>query len=193
MKKFLLFLFLLCNVGLFAQSKAKTSVKSKTTKTATKPKPKTTTKVAAKKTAASAVSTPIIKEEPSVAYNNEPTQIFNTGIIYHSPYELTDVNLITKEVVTYGKVVQVSAKKTWDNKPMYFINLEKRYPDNLITLMAFKDSYESDYSKIAGLLNKTILVSGKVEVNEKHKQEGVGLKPSITIYSRKQIRIISDF
>ena len=120
------------------------------------------------------------------------TEIFKTGIIYHNPYELNSETVITKEVVTYGKVKDVSLKMV-NGKSMYFINLEAKFPENPMTIMVYKDSYKDDYLKIDSLLGKTIFVSGKVVLDNRYKMDNIDLKPSITVFSKNQIKIISDF
>ena len=121
------------------------------------------------------------------------TEIFKTGIIYYNPYELNSETVITKEVVTYGKVIAVKAAKAINGKSMYFINMEAEFPKNPMTIMVYKDSYQDDYTKIDSLLGKTIFVSGKVALDNRYKMENIDLKPSITVFSKKQIKIISDF
>ena len=115
-------------------------------------------------------------------------------LYYLSPDSLDNEKLLGKEIVTYGKIVQIKHHQIKDSdKMMYFINLNKRYSNNSMTLMLFVDTYKGDFQKMHKLEGKTIFVKGKVEKLPEYREEGIPLKPSIKLINEDQIKIISDF
>ena len=115
-------------------------------------------------------------------------------LYYLNPDSLDNEKVLGKEVVTYGKVVQIKPHKTEESGTMmYFINLNKVYSNNAMTAMVFTDSYKGDFQKMHKLEGKTIFVKGVVEKLLKYKERDVPLKPSIKLIDEDQIKIISDF
>ena len=73
------------------------------------------------------------------AVKAQKTEIFKDMIMFHDPYLLNDKSVLTTEVVTYGKVVEVVLKNK-DKGEYYFINLEMKHYDNPLTLLVFKNN-----------------------------------------------------
>lgn len=114
-------------------------------------------------------------------------------LYYLSPDSLDNEKVLGKEVVTYGKVVQIKSKNLDDGITAHFVNLNKMYSNNSMTVMVFTDSYKGDFQKMHKLEGKTIFVKGVVEKLLKYKERDVPLKPSIKLINEDQIKIISDF
>lgn len=121
------------------------------------------------------------------------TSIFSSDIIFYSPYQLADTALVGKEVITYGKVKEVKPYTTPDNIPVFFINLEKRFPENPSALIVFQNNYSGNFNQLKYLKGKTILASGILELKREYRQDDIELKPTITISSPKQIKMVTDW
>lgn len=118
-------------------------------------------------------------------------KLFGKDTLYYlSPEKLNDANVIGKEVVTYGKVIAVRPWTAITKSPMFFLNMVREYSGNPMTVMIFENDYDGDFSQIRSYEGKTIFVSGVVKLDKDYRMEGVDLKPSITVSSKNQIRIV---
>ena len=72
------------------------------------------------------------------------------------------VAFIDKVVFVEGKVV--SFKLAPDGKKINYINIDKKFPENIFTVVVTNDWLPKLDLKIEDLLNKTIIVKGQVSV-----------------------------
>lgn len=123
----------------------------------------------------------------------QKTEIFENDIMFKSPYAIDDNTVTTNAIVTYGKVTEVVLRKDVNGAPYYFINLEKKRYDNPVTLLVFKNNYSGNFDLLNTLIDKTIIVSGKIEFRKALAEGSHAVKPNIAIYNPNQIKIITDF
>ena len=125
-----------------------------------------------------------------LTYEKAKEMFGKDSLYYLSPENLDDAKVLGKEVVTYGKVISVRDHKASTGNKMFFFNMVRKYPDNPMTIMIFENNYDGDFSDAKSYEGKTIFVSGIVELKPEYKEEGVPLKPSISVKSKNQIRIV---
>ena len=98
--------------------------------------------------------------------------------------------LIGQEVIIKAKIVSVYYSQNSKGKPT-FLNLERKYPNNPVAIVIFEQAIEKLKINTDLYLNKTVIVSGKMEAY-KDKTPPYKLKPIITIYKKDQIKILEN-
>ena len=69
---------------------------------------------------------------------------------------------LDKVAVVKGKVM--SFKLASDGKTTNYINIDKKYPDNIFTIVVTNDYLKKQNIKIEELLNKQVYIKGKISV-----------------------------
>jgi hypothetical protein len=169
---FILMLF----VANFAIAQQQKTTPKKTTTSNYKPKTSTqkstTTRTPVRNTAPRPAVSPVVASVP-VKQGTLPS-----GAVYHDPKDINDANLLTKEIITMGKIAEVFHNK--DTR--YFINLERPFPDNDVTIAFDPTTYKGNWQRFERSVGKSFIFYGKITEFNTDK-----LRYGFDIYSDEQV------
>jgi hypothetical protein len=111
---------------------------------------------------------------------------FESGIIYQTPEDVNIDSMITRRIITSGRVVEVR-----DSFGFRYLNLDELYPSNKISIVAEKKTYLNNFDDLSTLKGKTIMAYGDAEFIKDH-LTGKN-RPGIKINQRTQIVLINPF
>ncbi len=111
---------------------------------------------------------------------------FESGIIYQTPEDVNIDSMITRRIITSGRVVEVR-----DSFGFRYLNLDELYPSNKISIVAEKKTYLNNFDDLLSLKGKTIMAYGDAEFIKDH-LTGKN-RPGIKINQRTQIVLINPF
>jgi hypothetical protein len=95
-------------------------------------------------------------------------------------------NYIGKEVLVTGRVVSSYFAEKESGSPT-FLNLDKSFPDNALSVIIFKNYLDTLQLNVLDLENHQIEISGKVS---QYTDEFGKIRPSIEIRSMSQIKVL---
>jgi hypothetical protein len=82
-----------------------------------------------------------------------------SSVLYLSPNEMSDHNMVTKTVITSGQIAEIFVRSS----TQHFINLDAAFPKNKVSVSFNPKTYKGNSQRFGQSVGKRFIFWGKVE------------------------------